>query len=445
MDRAEQKGYCMKIAVIGAGYVGLVTGACFANAGNQVICVDKNLEKVQELKKGIVTIYEPDLEELVKYNIKKNRLVFSDNIRQAVENSEICFVTVGTPEGEDGAPNTKDVIDVATEISYAINNYKIIVNKSTVPIGMANKISKIIKNNSKLPFDVVSNPEFLRQGNAVKDFINPERIIIGSSSKKAVNMMKTLYSPFIKTSDSFIVMDIKSAEMTKYAANSFLATKISFINEISNLCEKVGANVEMVRKGISFDSRIGNKFLSPGLGYGGSCFPKDVRALINIGEQNNCNMTIAKAVNQVNIRQRDVFLEKITRRFGQNLSTRTFAVLGLSFKPGTDDTREAPSITIIENLLKLGAKVRVYDPKAEERAKKILSKDVVFTSNPYRALENASALLLVTEWDEFKQLNFNKVRDIMQSPVIFDGRNLYDTNPLVKEIFEYYQMGVSHD
>ena len=340
----------MQITVIGTGYVGLVAGACFADMGNDVICIDNNIEKINQLKSGIIPIYEPGLEELVKYNVSENRLAFSTDIDNAVKQSDVCFIAVGTPQGEDGSADLQYVFDVAKTIAKSMNGYKVIVDKSTVPVGTAEKVTELIKENTTYPFDVVSNPEFLKQGNAVEDFLHPDRVVIGSDSDKATRIMQDIYAPFFRTGNRVIVMDVKSAEMTKYASNSFLATKISFMNEIANLCEKVGANAEVVRVGMSSDTRIGNKFLFPGLGYGGSCFPKDVKALIKIGKENNCDMSIISAADNVNKNQRLLFVEKILKKFGENLTGKTFAIWGLAFKPKTNDMREAPAITIIKEL-----------------------------------------------------------------------------------------------
>ena len=347
----------MKISVIGTGYVGLVAGACLADMGNNVICVDNNEEKLNQLKQGIIPIYEPGLEELVKSNIAENRLEFSSDIDKAVKDSLVCFIAVGTPQDEDGSADLKYVFDVATSIAKAMNGYKVIVDKSTVPVGTADKVTEIIKKYTNYDFDVVSNPEFLKQGNAVDDFLSPDRVVIGSNSDKATKIMQEIYSPFLRTANRIVLMDVKSAEMTKYAANSFLATKVSFMNEIANLCELVGADAEMVRVGMATDTRIGNRFLFPGIGYGGSCFPKDVKALIKTGSEYGCEMYIAGVVDKINKRQREYFINKITKRFGNDLSGMTFAVWGLAFKPKTNDMREAPSITVINELLKRGAKI----------------------------------------------------------------------------------------
>lgn len=431
----------MKIAVIGTGYVGLVAGACLADMGNEVICVDNDLEKLKKLEQGIIPIYEPGLEELVKSNAAENRLAFSSDLDNAVKVSEICFIAVGTPQDEDGSADLKYVLGVAEQIGKAMNGYKVIVDKSTVPVGTAEKVSEIIKKYTTHEFDVVSNPEFLKQGNAVDDFLLPDRVVIGSNSEKATRIMQEIYSPFFRTGNRVVVMDVKSAEMTKYAANSFLATKISFINEIANLCEKVGADAEMVRVGISTDSRIGNKFLFPGLGYGGSCFPKDVKALIKTGEDFGCDMSIIKAADCANNNQRLMFVDKIFHRFGKDLSGKTFAVWGLAFKPKTDDMREAPAITVINALLDAGAKVVVYDSKAMNTAKKIFNDKITYAKSQYDVFEGADAMILFTEWNEFRRPDFDKIKTLMKNYVVFDGRNLYDAEKLREKGFECYQIG----
>ncbi len=432
----------MNITVIGTGYVGLVAGACLADMGNQVICVDNNLDKLEKLKKGIIPIYEPGLEELVKSNVLEGRLEFSADIESAVKVSEVCFIAVGTPLGEDGSADLQYVFGVAESIAKAMNGYKVIVDKSTVPVGTAEKVTELIKANTNYPFDVVSNPEFLKQGNAVDDFLSPDRVIIGSNSDKATQIMQEIYAPFFRTGNRVIVMDVKSAEMTKYAANSFLATKISFMNEIANLCEKIGANAEMVRVGISTDSRIGNKFLFPGLGYGGSCFPKDVKALIKTGTEFGCDMSIIKSADDTNNKQRKLFVDKIINKFGEDLTGKTFAVWGLAFKPKTNDMREAPAITIINDLLKRGAKILAYDPKAIEEAKFYFQDRITYAKNSYDALTNCDCMLLLTEWNEFRRPDFDKIKTLLKNPVIFDGRNQYNAERLKEKGFEYYQIGV---
>ena len=431
----------MNICVIGTGYVGLVAGACLADMGNNVICVDNNEEKISQLKNGIIPIYEPGLDELVKSNVLEARLDFSTDLKTAVEKSLVCFIAVGTPQGEDGSADLQYVFNVAKSIAKSMNDYKVIVDKSTVPVGTAEKVSEIIKENTNYDFDVVSNPEFLKQGNAVNDFLSPDRVVIGSNSDKATQIMQEIYAPFFRTGNRVIVMDVKSAEMTKYAANSFLAVKISYANEIANLCEKVGANAEMVRIGMTTDSRIGNKFLFPGLGYGGSCFPKDVKALIKTGAENGCDMSIIKSADETNKKQRTLFVDKITKKFGDNLAGKTFAIWGLAFKPKTNDMREAPAITIINNLLKLGAKINAYDPKATEEAKFYFKDTIIYVKSSYEALENADALLLLTEWNEFRRPDFDKMKNLLKTPIIFDGRNQYNKERLQSRGFECIQIG----
>lgn len=431
----------MNITVVGTGYVGLVAGACLADMGNTVICVDNNEEKIEQLKNGIIPIYEPGLEELVNANVKENRLLFSTDLDSSVKNSLVCFIAVGTPQGEDGSADLQYVFNVAESIAKSMNGYKVIVDKSTVPVGTADKVAEIVKTNTNHPFDVVSNPEFLKQGNAVDDFLKPDRVVIGSNSDKATAIMQEIYSPFFRTGNRVIVMDVRSAEMTKYASNSFLATKISFMNEIANLCEKLGADAEMVRVGMSTDSRIGNKFLFPGLGYGGSCFPKDVKALIKTGSENNCEMSIIKAADKVNKEQRKIFVQKIIDRFGLDLSGLTFAVWGLAFKPKTNDMREAPAITIINELLLKGAKIKAFDPKAMPLAQTIFGNKIEYCNNSYDTIDNADCLLLLTEWNEFRRPDFEKILELMNKPIIFDGRNQYDKYRLQEKGIEYYQIG----
>ena len=431
----------MNLTVIGTGYVGLVAGACLADMGNTVICIDNNEEKLEKLSKGVIPIYEPGLEELVLTNVAENRLFFSSDISEAVKKSKVCFIAVGTPQEEDGSADLASVYDVAKSIALNMNEYKVIVDKSTVPVGTAEKLTEYMKQFTSEEFDVVSNPEFLKQGNAVEDFLKPDRVIVGSDSEKATKIMQEIYSPFLRTSSGVLFMDVKSAEMTKYASNSFLAAKISFMNEIANLCEKVGANIDNVRIGMSKDSRIGNKFLFAGLGYGGSCFPKDVKALIKTGKENGCKMTVISAVDEVNKKQREIFIQKIVSKYGVNLSGKTFAVWGLAFKPKTNDMREAPSITIIEALLKMGAKVQAYDPKAMDIAKNIFGGRIIYTQNSYDALKDTDAMLLLTEWNEFRYPDFTKMKKLMKTPVIFDGRNQYGVEKLSEEGFEYHPIG----
>lgn len=431
----------MNICVIGTGYVGLVVGTCLSEMGNNVVCVDNNKQKIEDLKNGIVPIFEPALEEMITSNVSENRLSFSTDLKSAVENSTICYIAVGTPQGEDGSADLKYVCEVAKEIGKSINDYKVIVDKSTVPVGTAEKITKIIKNETKFDFDVVSNPEFLKQGAAVEDFLKPDRVVIGSDSKRATEIMQELYAPFLRTGNPVIVMDVKSAEMTKYAANSFLAVKISYANEIANICEKVGANAEMVRIGMCSDKRIGSQFLFPGLGYGGSCFPKDVKALIKTAKENGCEAELIASADRVNKRQRLLFVDKITKYFGENLSNKTFAVWGLSFKPKTDDMREAPSITIINELLEKGAKIQAYDPKAMKSAQYHFQDKITYANSSYEALKDADALLLLTEWNEFRRPDFERMKGLLKTPLIFDGRNQYSRNSLTQKGFTYFSIG----
>lgn len=431
----------MKICVIGTGYVGLVAGTCLAEMGNDVICVDNNVKKLEKLKKGIVPIYEPGLEELIESNVAQGRLTFSDDLDSAVKNSLICFIAVGTPQGEDGSADLSFVYNVAENIAKSMNEYKVIVDKSTVPVGTAEKVAEIIKKHTKYDFDVVSNPEFLKQGAAVEDFLKPDRVIIGSDSENATALMQELYSPFLRTGNPVITMDVKSAEMTKYAANSFLAVKISYINEIANICEQVGADIEMVRAGMCSDSRIGSKFLFPGLGYGGSCFPKDVKAMIKTAIEFECEHKVLKATDEINKEQRQIFIKKIFDKFGKDLTGKKFAVWGLAFKPKTNDMREAPSITIIEALLKHGAKVAAFDPKAMDSANAIFADKISYASNAYEALEDADCLLLLTEWNEFRRPDFAKIKALLKTPIIIDGRNQYDKKQLKAEGFKYICIG----
>ncbi len=431
----------MKIAIIGTGYVGLVAGACLADMGNTVICVDNDKEKLDRLEKGIIPIYEPGLEDLVRANFAEKRLSFTSNLKNAVEEAEVVFIAVGTPQSEDGAADLQYVIAVAKDIATYMNGYKVIVQKSTVPVGTAAKLEEIIKGITKEEFDIVSNPEFLKQGAAVDDFLSPDRVVIGSNSAKASQIMQEIYSPFLRTANRIVLMDIKSAEMTKYAANAFLATKISFMNEIANLCEKVGADAEMVRVGITTDNRIGNKFLFPGIGYGGSCFPKDVKALIKTGLENDYPMQIISAADKINKEQRVHFIDKIVERFGKDLKGMTFAIWGLAFKPKTDDMREAPAITVIEALLSMGAKIQAYDPKATSAAKYLFKDRIEYAKSSYEAVENANALLLLTEWNEFRRPDFDKLKELLINPIIFDARNQYNETRLKERDFEYYQIG----
>ena len=441
MDENNIENKKINITVIGAGYVGLVASACLADMGNRVICVDCNKEKINLLNKGIMPLYEPGLEELVKTNIEAKRLSYSDDINYAVKNSLICIIAVGTPPKEDGSVDLSYVFKAAKDIACVMDGYRVIVDKSTVPVGTSSKIAQIIKENTNFDFDVVSNPEFLKQGNAIDDFLSPDRVIIGVDSKKALKIMQELYSPYFRKENRIIIMDIKSAEMTKYASNAFLAAKISFINEIALLCEKTGADVEMVRRGMGADSRIGNQFLFPGLGYGGSCFPKDVRALIKTGEENNCETELLKAVEEVNKRQRYKFIDKILKRFNNDIKDKTFALWGLSFKPKTSDLREAPSITIINELLKKGAKIKAYDPKAMQGAKLIFEDKIEYSKTSYDALSGSDALILITEWSEFRRIDINKIKNSLKTPLIFDGRNQYNPKEMKRSGIEYICTG----
>ena len=431
----------MKVCVIGTGYVGLVAGTCLAEMGNQVICVDNNKEKLELLKKCIVPIFEPGLEELIKSNVSEGRLSFTDDLKFAVENSLVCFIAVGTPQGEDGAADLHYVFEVAENIGKSLNGYKVIVDKSTVPVGTAERVTEIIRNQTIAQFDVVSNPEFLKQGAAVDDFLKPDRVIIGSNSQRATEIMQELYAPFLRTGNPVIIMDVKSAEMSKYAANSFLALKISYANEIANLCEKVGANAEMVRIGMSSDRRIGPQFLFPGIGYGGSCFPKDVQALIRTAKEFNCGYDIFEATDRVNKKQRMLFVEKILDYFNNDIAGKTFAVWGLAFKPKTNDMREAPAITIINELLKRGAKIQAYDPKAFDIAKTIWGDKIIYAQNSYDALTDADAMLLLTEWNEFRRPDFDKIKTLLKTPLIFDGRNQYEAVRMYQRGFKYICIG----
>lgn len=431
----------MRICVIGTGYVGLVAGTCLADMGNDVICVDNDLEKLIKLNDCIVPIYEPGLEELIKANVTEGRLKFSSDLDNAVKQSLVCFIAVGTPQGQDGAANMQYVMDVAEGIGKSIDGYKVIVDKSTVPVGTADKVTEVIKKYYDGEFDVVSNPEFLKQGAAVDDFLKPDRVVIGSNSPKATAIMQEVYAPFFRTASRFVIMDVKSAEMTKYAANSFLAIKISYANEIANICEAVGADAEMVRIGMCSDKRIGSQFLFPGLGYGGSCFPKDVMALMKTAKDNNCTCRLIEAADEINKEQRVIFITKILQRFGMNLAGMTFGVWGLTFKPKTNDMRMAPSITIINALLGFGARIKVYDPKGFEQAKNVFGDRVIYANNSYDALKDADCMLLLTEWNEFRRPDFDRIKDLMKSPVIFDGRNQYDAERLKQRGFEYHCIG----
>lgn len=439
----------MKITIIGTGYVGLVTGACFSEMGNTVYCMDIDDGKISDLKNGFVPIYEPGLEELVSKNIKKGNLYFSTKLEDSLKDSSICFIAVGTPMGEDGSADMQYILTAAKEIGKTISHDLIVVNKSTVPVGTADKVLEIInkelnKRNVEVGVHVVSNPEFLKEGNAVGDFMRPERVIIGTDNNDVAEILKELYKPFTINHERFITMDLRSAEMTKYASNAMLATRISFMNEIANICERVGANINHVREGIGSDSRIGYNFLYAGCGYGGSCFPKDIKALIKTASEHGYESTLLNGVESVNNQQKLILVNKIIKRFGHDLSGYTFAVWGLSFKPETDDMREASSVVVITNLIKLGAKINSYDPQAMETAKKYYFKDdpnVKFFNNKYSALNDADALILVTEWKEFRSPDFEKIKENIRTKVIFDGRNQYNMDILKHTGFEYYPIG----
>lgn len=438
----------MKVAIVGSGYVGLVTGTCFAEVGIEVVCVDIDQKKIENLNNGIIPIYEPGLEEMVLRNKKKDRLKFTTSIAEALEECEVLFSAVGTPPDEDGSADLQYVLSVARDCGKHMKDYLLIVTKSTVPVGTAQKVRKVVqeeldKRGVNIRFDVASNPEFLKEGAAIDDFLKPDRIVVGCDSPEAEELMKSLYKPFTLNGHPIIFMDITSAEMTKYAANSMLATKISFMNDIANLCEIVGANINMVRRGIGSDSRIGNKFIYPGVGYGGSCFPKDVKALIHTGDDYNHSLRLLKAVEAVNDDQKMVLFNKAVKHFGGSVAGKTIALWGLSFKPQTDDMREAPSLVLIKHFLEAGAKVKAYDPVAMHEAERILGNSIEFCQDQYDALIDADCLLLVTEWSEFKFPNFNVVKKLLKTPVIFDGRNIYDVNEMKKKGFFYYCIGIN--
>lgn len=438
----------MKIAVVGTGYVGLVTGTCLAEVGMEVTCVDVNKEKIEGLKKGIMPIYEPGLEEMVIRNYRRERLMFTTSLAESIDGAEVVFIAVGTPPGEDGSADLKYVLAVADEIGRTMKNYLVVVTKSTVPVGTAKKVKKAVADalaarGVDIPFDVASNPEFLKEGAAIDDFMRPDRIVVGTESDRAQEILARLYKPFTLNGHPVIFMDIPSAEMTKYAANAMLATRISFMNDIANLCELAGADVNMVRKGIGSDPRIGPKFLYSGIGYGGSCFPKDVKALIKTGKELGYELRILEAVEEVNELQKERMFEKIMRHFNGNIQGRRFAIWGLSFKPNTDDMREAPSLVIIDKLLKHGAQVIAYDPVAMNEAKKhYLGDTIEYAKDEYDALADADALILVTEWTVFRAPSFKVIKKLLKEPVIFDGRNIYDRRELRAMGFTYYGVGV---
>ena len=436
----------MNITIIGSGYVGLVTGACLADVGNNVLCLDIDSEKIKGLQKSVIPIYEPGLEQLVRKNISAGRLDFTCDVEKSVQFGELQFIAVGTPSGEDGGADLQYVLDAASRIGSNMVDSKIIVNKSTVPVGTADKVKLVIdseleKRNTKIRFDVVSNPEFLKEGAAIEDFQKPDRIIVGANSEKSISVMKRLYSPFQRNRNKIFFMDIKSAELTKYAANAMLATRISFMNELANLSEALGADIEKVRTGIGSDSRIGYSFLYPGCGYGGSCFPKDVKALIKTGAEYGKDLRVLSAVERVNSLQKLVIPEKITNIYGESLSNKVFGIWGLSFKPGTDDMREAPSISVINTLLDRGAKIKAFDPVASDEAKRIFKESIDLYDDPIEVVKDADALIILTEWKEFRSPDFNKVKSFLRSPKIFDGRNLYDPALMRNIGIDYFPIG----
>jgi len=432
----------MKLSVIGTGYVGLVAGACFAEAGNEVICMDKDKEKIDKLNNGIIPIYEPGLDEMVERNSKNGKLVFTTDIRKTVEESDIIFIAVGTPPDEDGSADLTHVLSVAKDIGKYMNKEKIVVDKSTVPVGTAQRVYDTIKKETEHKVVVVSNPEFLKEGAAIDDFMYPDRVVIGTRDKQAAETMQELYAPFVRTGNPIIVMDELSAEITKYAANSLLATKISFMNEIANFCSRVGADVSMVRKGIGSDKRIGYSFIFPGVGYGGSCFPKDVKALIRTANQHNYKMRILQSVEDVNEDQKKALIPMIEKYFGQDLKGKTLTLWGLSFKPKTDDMREAPSRVIIKELTERGVAIHAHDPAAMDEARRLgLDKYVTLFDDNYEALKNSDGLILVTEWLEYREPNFDKIKSLLNTPVIFDGRNIYNPEKIREYGFTYFSIG----
>ena len=437
----------MKVAIVGSGYVGLVTGACFSEVGIDVICVDIDKKKIDNLNKGIIPIYEPGLEEMLNRNMKKGRLVFTTNIAEAVKDCEVLFIAVGTPPDEDGSADLKYVLSVARDCGKHMDDYLLVVTKSTVPVGTSEKVKAALqdelnKRDVDIDFDVASNPEFLKEGAAIDDFLKPDRIVIGLESVRAKELMKSLYKPFTLNGHPIIFMDIISAEMTKYAGNSMLATKISFMNDIANLCEIVGADINLVRKGIGSDSRIGNKFIYPGIGYGGSCFPKDVQALIKTAGEYKYNLRVLKAVEEVNKDQKLVLFNKIMNFFEGNIKGKTIALWGLSFKPQTDDMREAPSLIIVKKLLEAGAKVKAYDPIAIKEAKHHFGETIAYCEDQYETLIDADCVAILTEWPEFKFPNFKIIKKLLNTPAVFDGRNIYDKNEMKQNGFNYFCIGI---
>ena len=430
----------MKLAVIGTGYVGLVAGACFAESGNDVICVDKDQTKIDTLNAGQMPIYEPGLEELVRRNRHEGRLTFTTSLENAVRDAQIVFIAVGTPQGEDGSADLKHVLAVARDIARAMNGYKVVVDKSTVPVGTSERVAEVIRAETTHPFSVVSNPEFLKQGAAIDDFMKPDRVVIGTSDQKSTDMMLELYSPFTRTGAPIMVMDPASAELAKYAANAMLATRISFMNEVANVCELVGADVDHVRKAIGSDRRIGTSFLFPGVGYGGSCFPKDVQAMMHFAQQKKYDFKILNAVEAVNATQKKRLFDKMQQHFG-DMAGKTVAVWGLAFKPKTDDMREAPSIPLVTSLTAAGARVQAYDPEAANAAKRIFDGNVNYFPTNYDALRGADCLAIVTEWNEFRRPDFERMKSLMKTPIVFDGRNLFTPDHMKQQGFTYYSIG----
>ena len=431
----------MNIAVIGTGYVGLVTGTCLAETGNSVICVDIDEYKVEKLKNGVIPIYEPHLDNFFQRNISQKRLSFTTSLKEGIKDAQFIFLALPTPPGEDGSADLSYILSVAENLGKILDDYKVIIDKSTVPVGTAAKVSAAIKKNTKVDFDVVSNPEFLREGYAVEDFMKPDRVVVGTSSEKAKNLMEELYKPFVRQGNPIIFMDEKSAELTKYAANSFLATKITFMNEIANYCEIIGADVDKVRKGIGTDSRIGKRFLFPGIGYGGSCFPKDVKALNKSGIDENFQFKIINSVMDVNEIQKLILVQKVKSYFGNDLRGKNFALWGLAFKPETDDIREAPSLDIINELTLAGANIVSYDPEAMPNVKKLIGDKIKYANSSLEALKNVDALLIATEWAAFRNPDFNEMNSLMKNPIIFDGRNLYSIESMAKRNFYYQSIG----
>ena len=432
----------MNIAIVGTGYVGLVSGTCFAETGNNVVCIDIDENKVLRMQNGEVPIYEPGLEVLFERNTKQGRLSFTTDLAEGIKNAEIIFLALPTPPGADGSADLKYVLKVAEDLSHIITDYKVIVDKSTVPVGTADKVyGRLAANLDESFFDVVSNPEFLREGVAVDDFMRPERVVIGTSSSKAKKVMERLYNPFVRQGNPVIFMDEKSAEMTKYAANSFLATKITFMNEVANLCEEVGANVDMVRKGIGSDSRIGKRFLFSGVGYGGSCFPKDIKALAKTAQENNYDFRILQSVMDVNEDQKSILSRRIKKYFGESIANKTIGIWGLAFKPNTDDIREAPALTIINELLEAGAKIKAFDPEAMENVKALMGDKITLCDNQYDAIEGTDALAVVTEWNVFRTPDYDRIMSSLREPVVFDGRNVFDPVDMKERGFVYSSIG----